>query len=104
MRVDTTFTEPFAGGRSAAGREADGEDRAGVLDPVFWDPAGELAPWPAVLSAPSCDEHPAASIRAPLASRATAPRRTPAPALSRAVLSRAVLSCAVFSRARRPLP
>ncbi|WNI29055.1 hypothetical protein RLT59_09910 [Streptomyces sp. ITFR-6] len=53
MRVDTTFTEPFAGGRSAAGREADGEEGAGVPDPVCWDPAGELAPWPAVLCAPS---------------------------------------------------
>ncbi|MEV0786335.1 hypothetical protein AB0I52_25920 [Streptomyces sp. NPDC050423] len=47
MRVDTTFTEPFAGGRSAAEGEAAG------LDVAVEDPAGGLAPWPAVLPAPS---------------------------------------------------
>ncbi|MFB7558737.1 hypothetical protein [Streptomyces brevispora] len=64
------------------GREADGE--AAGLDRAVGDPAGDPVPWPTVPSTPSGEEHPAASIRAPTASAATAPRRAPAPVRLRA--------------------
>lgn len=72
VSVDTTFTEPFAGGNEdGGGRVEDEEDTAG-------DEGGGcavLAASPPVLPEPSLDEHPADMISEPTATAVTIARR-----------------------------